>query len=200
METNNIENQENIVPRMIGKKLLDIKLKAYHLDRIKEIEFSDYQGKWLILFFYPGDFTFVCPTELAEMARLYPEFVKAGAEVLGISVDSVYVHKAWHDDSKAVGAVKFPLVADPTRKLIKSLGIYLEDEGEALRASYIIGPDGKIKSFEVSENNIGRNGNELLRKLICAKYVYQHKTEVCPASWQPGKKTLKPGLSLVGKI
>src|SRR3989338_1370859 len=157
---------ETLTSPIIGKKLPDFKLQAYHQDRIKEIEFADYQGKWLILFFYPGDFTFVCPTELAEMADLYSEFIKQGAEVLGISADSVYVHKAWHDDSKAVGKVKFPLVADPTRKLIKSLGIYLEDEGVALRTSYIIGPDGKIKSFEVSDKNIGRNGNELLRKLI----------------------------------
>jgi len=185
---------------LIGKELSDIKLEAYHGDDIKDISLSDYRGKWLILFFYPADFTFICPTELEEMADHYEAFQKENAEILSVSTDTVFVHKAWHDTSEAIKKIKFPMVADPTGNLTKELGVYIENEGLALRGSFIIDPEGKIVSYEVNDNSIGRSAKELLRKVQAAKFVAEHKGQVCPASWTPGDDTLEPGLELVGKI
>lgn len=184
----------------IGQKIPDFELEAFHNEETKKIKLSDYKGKWLVLLFYPADFTFVCPTELEEMADRYEEFRKLGAEVLSVSTDTVFVHKAWHDNSPAIKKVKFPMLADPIGKLCRELGTYIEEEGLSLRGSFIIDPDGILKAFEMHDNSIGRNANELLRKLKAAKFVREHKGQVCPASWEPGKETLKPGLDLVGKI
>lgn len=184
---------------LIGKKIQDFELEAYHENKIKKIKFSDYKGKWLVLIFYPADFTFVCPTELEEAADLYPEFKKLGAEILTVSTDTVFAHKAWHDVSKAIKKIKYPMLADPTGKLCRALGTYIE-EGLSLRGSFIIDPNSLIKAYEIHDNSIGRSSKELLRKLQSAKFVSEHKGQVYPASWTPGKKTLKPGLSLVGKI
>ncbi len=184
----------------IGQKIQDFILEAYHQEKIKEISLSDYKGKWLVLLFYPADFTFICPTELEEAAQLYPQFQKLGAEILSVSADTAFVHKAWHDNSPAIKKVKFPMVADPTGKLCREFGTYIEEEGLSLRGTFIVDPDGVLKAFEVHDNSIGRSAKELLRKLQAAKFVREHKGLVCPASWEPGKKTLKPGLKLVGKI
>lgn len=184
----------------IGQKIPNFQLEAYHDEQIKKIKLSDFQGKWLVLIFYPADFTFICPTELEEAAELHGEFKKLGAEIMSVSTDTVYVHKAWHNDSEAIKKVKFPMLADPTGKLCREFGIYLEDEGVALRGSFLIDPKGILRAFEVHDNSIGRNANELLRKLQAAKFVSEHKGKVCPANWHPGGKTLKPGLDLVGKI
>ena len=161
---------------------------------------ADYSGKWLVLLFYPADFTFICPTELEEAAGLYPEFQKLNAEVLSVSTDTVFVHKAWADHSSAIKKVKFPMLADTTGALCREFGTYIEGEGLSLRATFIIDPDGVLRSMEVHDNSIGRNASEILRKLQAAKFVRENKGLVCPASWQPGGKTLKPGLDLVGKI
>lgn len=185
---------------LIGRKLPDMELEAYQNDEIKKISLSDYKGRWLVLIFYPADFTFVCPTELEEAAHYYKEFQKAGAEVMSVSTDTVFVHKAWHDNSAAIGKVKYPMLADPTGKLCRALGTYIEEEGLSLRASFIIDPEQTIKAYEVHDNSIGRSAAELLRKLQAAKFVSEHKGLVCPAGWEPGNKTLKPGLDLVGKI
>src|SRR3989338_4300798 len=184
----------------IGQKIQDFELEAYHNDEIKKIKLSKYKGKWLVLIFYPADFTFVCPTELEEAAQYYNEFKKAGAEILSVSADTVFVHKAWHDVSPAIKKVKYPMLADPTGKLCQEFGTYIEEEGLSLRGSFIIDPDGILRAFEMNDNSIGRSAEELLRKLQAAKFVREHKGQVCPASWTPGKKTLKPGLKLVGKI
>ncbi|OGZ32239.1 MAG: peroxiredoxin [Candidatus Niyogibacteria bacterium RIFCSPLOWO2_12_FULL_41_13] len=184
----------------IGQKIQDFELEAYHNDEIKKIKLSQYKGKWLVLIFYPADFTFVCPTELEEAAQYYNEFKKAGAEILSVSADTVFVHKAWHDVSPAIKKVKYPMLADPTGKLCQEFGTYIEEEGLSLRGSFIIDPDGILRAFEMNDNSIGRSAEELLRKLQAAKFVREHKGQVCPASWTPGKKTLKPGLKLVGKI
>jgi len=185
---------------LIGKELSDMKLEAYQDDKIKNISLSDYKGRWLVLFFYPADFTFVCPTELEEMADNYEAFQKEGAEILSVSTDTVFVHKAWHDTSEAIKKIDFPMVADPSGKLARELGVYIENEGVALRGSFIINPDGKIVSYEVNDNSIGRSAKELLRKVQAAKFVSEHNGQVCPASWKPGDDTLEPGLDLVGKI
>ncbi|OIO47098.1 MAG: peroxiredoxin [Parcubacteria group bacterium CG1_02_37_51] len=187
-------------PTLIGRKLEDLEFDIFHKNEIKKVKFEDYKGKWLILFFYPADFTFVCPTELEDMADTYEEFQKNDAEVISFSTDTVFVHKAWYDNSEAIAKIKFPMGADPTGKVAKSLGVYIDEEGLALRGSFIIDPEGVIKAYEVHDNNIGRSAKEFLRKLQAALYVAKHGGEVCPARWQPGDDTLKPGLDLVGKI
>ena len=185
----------------IGQSLTEGTYQTYHRQAIESISLQRYQNGWLVLVFYPGDFTFVCPTELEELGALYGEFQKLGAEVLAISTDSVYVHKAWHDTSPAIKGVPFPLVADPGGRLAQQMGCYLSKEGVALRGSYIFDPDGKLCAFEVHHNSIGRNMEELLRKLQAAAFVRETGgVEVCPAGWKPGERTLKPSLDLVGKI
>jgi len=185
----------------IGDKIPEIKLEAFHNEKTVKINLAkDFKNKWLVVIFYPADFTFVCPTELEETAKLYKDFQKEGAEVISVSTDTVFVHKAWHDNSEAIKKIKFPMVADPTGKMCKEFGVYIEEEGLALRGSFIIDPDGILKAFEVHHNDIGRNIKELLRKVQAAKFVREHGGQVCPVNWEPGKKTLKPGLKLVGKI
>jgi len=184
----------------IGQKIPDFTLEAYHQGKINKIKLSDYKGKWLVLIFYPADFTFICPTELEEAAEYYPEFQKLGAEILSVSTDTVFVHKAWHDHSPSIKKIKFPMVADPTGKLCLEFGTYIEEEGLSLRATFIVDPDGKLVAYEMHDNSIGRSIKEILRKFQAAKFVREHKGQVCPASWEPGKKTLKPSLKLVGKI
>lgn len=185
---------------LINTTLPSMELDAYHNEKLLKINLSDYRNKWMILFFYPADFTFVCPTELEEMADMYEEFKSLNTEVLSVSTDTNFVHKAWHDNSPAIKKVQFPMLADPTGKLCKALRTYIEDEGLSYRASFIIDPDGVIKAYEIHDNSIGRSAAELLRKLQAAQYVREHGGEVCPAKWRPGEKTLTPGIDLVGKI
>lgn len=184
----------------IGQPIADHEFEVYHNDEIKNVKLSDYRGKWLVLFFYPADFTFICPTELEEMADHYQEFSSIGTEVISISTDTVFVHKAWHDNSPAIKKITFPMAADPTAQLCKQFGTYIEHQGVSLRGTFIIDPNGVVRAYEVHDNSIGRNALELLRKLKAAQYVATHAGEVCPASWQPGNETLKPGLDLVGKL
>lgn len=174
-------------------------LEAYHQDKITRVNLDDLKGKWVALVFYPADFTFVCPTELGELADYYGEFKKLGTEVLVCSTDTVYVHKAWHDTSETINKIQFPMLADPTGNTTRDYGVMIEEEGLAFRGSFLIDPDGVVKSFEVNEKPIGRSTAELIRKLQAAQFAREHG-EVCPASWKPGSKTLKEGLDLVGKI
>ncbi|HDS30594.1 MAG TPA: redoxin domain-containing protein [Firmicutes bacterium] len=184
----------------IGDTIPDFEMSAYYNDEITRIKLSDYRGKWLVLVFYPADFTFVCPTELSELADLYDDFKAEGAEVMSVSTDTAYVHKAWHDSSESIAKIKYPMLADPGGKLCREMGTYIESEGLSLRGSFIIDPNGVLKALEMNDNDIGRSGKELLRKLQAAVYISGHTGEVCPASWQPGAKTLTPGINLVGKI
>lgn len=184
----------------VGRSISGGAYQAFHNNQFRLINLADYRGRWLVMIFYPGDFTFVCPTELAEAAKLYPEFQKLGAEVMGVSTDSVYVHKAWHDISPSVRAVSFPMLADPTGRLCREFGTYLEDEGVSLRGSFIVDPDGVVRAGEIHDNRIGRSAKELLRKLQAAIRVREGRGEVCPAGWEPGAETLKPTLDLVGKL
>lgn len=184
----------------VGEQIPDFTLKAYQNNAIIDITLKNTRGKWLVLFFYPADFTFVCPTELQEMAHLYEQFKKEGAEVMSVSTDTHWVHKAWHDESEAIKKITFPMLADPTGNLSRAFGVYLENEGVALRGSFIIDPNGVIQAMEVHADGVGRSAKELLRKFQAAKFVADHGGQVCPASWEPGKDTLQPGLDLVGKI
>lgn len=174
--------------------------EVYHNDEIKKISLSDYQGKWVVLFFYPADFTFICPTELEDLALKYDKIKQLGGEVLSVSTDTVFVHKAWHDTSQAIKKIKFPMVADPTGFISKAYGTYIPEEGLSLRGSFVIDPQGILKAFEIHDNSIGRSIDELIRKIQAAKFVEEHGGEVCPVNWKPGSDTLKPGLDLVGKI
>jgi peroxiredoxin (alkyl hydroperoxide reductase subunit C) len=189
----------------IGDEFPDIELRAYDPKKDEDVTLKtgDYKGKWKIFFFYPADFTFVCPTELEELAGLYPEFEKEGAEIFSVSTDTVFTHKAWHEHSEAIKKVQFPMVADPAGELSKMFGVYIgggDDVGLALRGSFIVDPNSIVKTIEVNDNAIGRSGKELLRKLRAAKFVYENGDKVCPASWEPGGDTLTPGMDLVGKI
>ncbi len=173
---------------------------AFHEEQIKTISLDDYKGKWVILFFYPADFTFVCPTELGDLASHYEKFKELGAEVLSVSTDTAYVHKAWHDNSETIKKINFPMVADPSHEISYKYGVLIPEEGVALRGTFLIDPDGVLKAYEVNNNDIGRSAEELIRRLEAAKFAREHGGEVCPANWKPGEKTLKPGLDLVGKI
>jgi len=186
----------------INKQAPEFNVDAFHEGKIKKIKLSDYKGKWVVLVFYPGDFTFVCPTELGEVADLYSEFQKINTEILSVSTDTAFVHKAWFDKSPTIKKIKYPMLADPTGKTCKAYGTYIEegaDEGQSLRGTFIINPQGILKAIEINDNDIGRNAHELLRKVQAAQFTAEHGV-VCPASWQPGKDTLKPGLDLVGEI
>ncbi len=187
-------------PLRIGDTLPNLTLHVFHEGEEKNLPLSDYEGKWKIFFFYPADFTFVCPTELEELAEMYDKFKSENAEIFSVSTDTVYTHKAWKDHSEAISKVRFPMVADPTGELSELFGVYQYDKGLALRGSFIIDPDGKLVAMEIHDESIGRSGKELLRKLQAAKFVYEHGDKVCPASWEPGKDTLEPGMDLVGKI
>lgn len=184
----------------VGEKIPDFTLKAFHNNEIKDYSLNKTNGKWLILFFYPADFTFVCPTELEEIAELYPVFSKEGAEVMSVSTDTHWVHKAWHEKSEAIKKITFPMLADPNGALSKAFGVYIEQEGVALRGSFLIDPEGVIQAMEVHADGVGRSAKELFRKFQAAKFVRENGGQVCPASWEPGEETLKPGLDLVGKI
>lgn len=184
----------------VGEKVTDFRFEAFYQGDTKKMKLSDFAGKWVVLLFYPADFTFVCPTELEEAADCYDEFAKLEAEVLSVSTDTVFVHKAWHDTSKAIGKINYPMVADPTGKICRQFGTMIESEGLSLRGTFIIDPDGELKVAEIHDNSIGRSCKEILRKLGASKFVREADGEVCPASWEPGKDTLKPGMDLVGKI
>ena len=184
----------------INEKAPDFSEDAYADGQIRKVSLKDYQGKWLVLFFYPGDFTFVCPTELGELADHYAEIRKLGADVVSVSVDTAFVHAAWHDQSPTIKKITFPMLADPARRVCKAYGTLIEDEGLSLRATFLVDPDGFIKAYEFHENSIGRSIEETIRKIEAASYVKELNGEVCPMNWKPGAKTLKPGLDLVGKI
>ena len=188
---------------VIGKTVPNLEFDFFHKEAFHRGHFSDYRGKWVVLFFYPADFTFICPTELEEMQKNYAQFQELGAEVLSVSTDTKFTHKAWHDHSTAIKKITYPMVADPSQDISRTFGVYIdegEDRGLALRGSFIIDPDGVLQAYEVHANNVGRSADELLRKLEAAIFVRTHGGEVCPANWKKGGKTLRPGVELVGKI
>jgi len=185
---------------IINSNVPEFSVQAYHNDQFKTVSSKDLKGKWAIFFFYPADFTFVCPTELGDLADKYEQLKSMGVEVYSVSTDTHFVHKAWHDASDTIKKIKFPMLADPTGVLSRAFGVYIESDGLAYRGSFLVDPEGKIKLAEVQDNSIGRNAEELVRKVQAAQFVASHPGEVCPAKWTPGASTLKPGLNLVGKI
>tara|TARA_B100001142_G_C14080686_1_gene557303 strand:- start:151 stop:729 length:579 start_codon:yes stop_codon:yes gene_type:complete len=188
------------VNTIINSKITDFKVQAYQNEEFIEVNSKDLEGKWSIFFFYPADFTFICPTELEDMANKYKEFQDIGVEVYSVSTDTHFSHKAWHDASDTIRKIKYPMLADPTGFLAKAFGVYIEEAGMAYRGTFLVNPEGEIKLAEMHDNGIGRNADELYRKTQAAQYIRENPDEVCPAKWQPGSETLKPGLDLVGKI
>jgi len=192
----------------IGETVPDYEFEAFHKGEAKKMKFSDFRGKWLVVMFYPADFTFVCPTELEDMAGIYPKLQEIGADVVSFSTDTVFVHKAWHETSPAIGKIQFPMGADPSGKVADAFGVLIEggdmaftpDEGLALRGTFLIDPSGTLRTQEIHDNSIGRSAKETLRKVQAAQFVETHQGLVCPASWEPGDDTLEPGMDLVGKI
>jgi len=199
-----VNDMEELKVLKVGDRIPDFELDAYFPDKkdFGKIKFSDIsrQGKWLILFFYPADYTFVCPTELADIGQKYGDFRKEGTEIISISTDTHFVHYAWQNSEKLLTGIRYPMGADPTHIISKSFGVYDEATGLALRGTFIIDPDEKLAASEVNYFPVGRNSEELLRKLKAFKYVRENPAQVCPARWEPGKKTLTPGKELVGKV
>lgn len=185
---------------IINSKLPEFKAQAYHKGEFKTVTDKDLAGKWSVFFFYPADFTFVCPTELVDVAEKYEEFKKMGVEIYSVSTDTHFTHKAWHDTSDSIKKINYPMLADPTGALSRAFGVYIEEEGLAHRGTFLIDPDGRVKLAEINDGGIGRNADELMRKVQAAQFVRANPNQVCPAKWKPGAETLKPGLDLIGKI
>ena len=185
---------------LINKEVSDFTVQAYQNNKFKTVTKKDIEGKWSVFFFYPADFTFVCPTELFDLQEKYAEFKKAGCEVYSVSTDTHFTHMAWHESSERIKEVDYPMIADPTHALSRDFEVLIESDGMAERGTFIVDPDCKIVSYEVNAGNVGRNAEELLRKLQACQFVREHGDEVCPAKWKPGEKTLKPGVDLVGKL
>src|SRR5690625_1350382 len=191
--------------RSFSMSLINTEIKPFTAQALKngkfiEVSDADLKGKWSVVFFYPADFTFVCPTELEDLADHYAEFQKLGVEIYSVSTDTHFSHQAWHGSSEAIGKIDYTMVGDPTHVIARNFDVLIEEDGVADRGTFVIDPDGKIQIVEVHAGNIGRDASELLRKIKAAQYVAAHPNEVCPAKWKEGEKTLEPSLDLVGKI
>ncbi|AFI63068.1 peroxiredoxin [Bifidobacterium animalis subsp. animalis MCC 1489] len=185
---------------MLQHNLIDFSVEAYHDGALETIGKEDLLGHWSLLFFYPAGFSFVCPTELEDLQDHYAEFKKAGCEIYSVSCDTQWVHKAWHDANEKIGKVQYPMLADTTGKLARDLKTYNEESGLAERGDFIIDPEGKVVAYEVISSNVGRNAEEILRRVKASQFVYEHGDQVCPAKWEPGDETLEPSLDLVGEL
>ncbi|MDO5853961.1 MAG: alkyl hydroperoxide reductase subunit C [Thermoplasmata archaeon] len=185
---------------LINKEIADFTVQAYRDGKFEEVSKKDVLGKWSVFFFYPADFTFVCPTELEDLANKYPEFQKIGCEIYSVSTDTHFVHKAWHDASDRIKKISYTMLADPTHALSVDFEVLIAESGLAERGTFVVNPEGRIVAYEVNAGNVGRNADELLRKVQALQFVAAHGDEVCPAKWQPGAETLKPSLDLVGQL
>ncbi|WP_025732459.1 alkyl hydroperoxide reductase subunit C [Carnimonas nigrificans] len=173
---------------------------AYHQGEFVEVSEETLKGKWAVVFFYPADFTFVCPTELEDLADIYDQFQALDVEIYGVSTDKHFTHKAWHDTSAAISKINYPMIGDPTAQISRNFDVYIEEAGVAERGTFLINPEGVIKAVEISDEGVGRKAAELLKKVKGAQYIAAHPGEVCPAKWEEGAETLSPSLDLVGKI
>ncbi|EPI53183.1 peroxiredoxin [Gardnerella vaginalis] len=189
-----------VVMSLIGTHILPFKVNGYKNGEFVEVSDNDVLGKWAIFFFYPADFSFVCPTELEDLANHYEDLQKLGVEVYSVSTDTHFVHKAWHDDSKAIAKVKYTMLGDPNGALSKNFNALNEESGLAHRATFLVDPQGNIQFYEMTADGIGRNADEMLRKVKAAQFIAAHPGEVCPAKWEQGEETLAPSIDLVGKI
>ena len=185
--------------------LINTQIKPFNATAFKDGDFvnvssEDLKGKWSVFFFYPADFTFVCPTELGDLADNYAEFQKRGVEIYSVSTDTHFTHKAWHDSSDTIGKIKYTMIGDPTGEITRNFEVMREAQGLADRGTFVVDPDGVIQAMEITAEGIGRDAEDLLRKVKAAQYVASHPGEVCPAAWKEGEETLAPSLDLVGKL
>lgn len=185
---------------LINTEIKPFKAQAFKQGEFFEVSSENLKGQWSVVFFYPADFTFVCPTELEDLADHYESFQKLGVEIYSVSTDTHFAHKAWHDTSAAIGKIQYTMVGDPNGDITRNFENMREGQGLADRATFLIDPDGIIQAMEVTAEGIGRNASDLLRKVKAAQYVRAHPGEVCPAKWEEGEDTLAPSLDLVGKI
>jgi peroxiredoxin (alkyl hydroperoxide reductase subunit C) len=185
---------------LINTEVKPFQATAYHNGSFVDVSDEALRGKWSVVFFYPADFTFVCPTELGDLADLYEDFKSLDVEIYSVSTDTHFTHKAWHETSDTIGKVQYPMVGDPTGVITNNFEVMREGQGLADRATFLIDPDGVIQFMEISSEGVGRNATELLRKVRAAQHVRKHPNEVCPAKWEEGDDTLAPSLDLVGKI
>ena len=185
---------------LINTEVKPFSATAFHNGAFVDVSDADLRGKWSVVFFYPADFTFVCPTELGDLADHYEEFQKLGVEIYSVSTDTHFTHKAWHDTSETIKKISYVMVGDPTGAISRNFEVMIEASGLADRGTFVVDPDGKIQILEVNAGGVGRSATELLRKVKAAQYVASHPGEVCPAKWEEGDDTLTPSLDLVGKI
>ena len=185
---------------LINTQVKPFKAQAFHNGKFVEVTEETLKGKWNVCVFYPADFTFVCPSELGDVADHYEELQKMGVEVYSVSTDTHFTHKAWHDASETIKKITYPMLGDPTGAISRNFDVMIEEEGLALRGTFIIDPDGVIKTAEVNDLGIGRSAADLVRKVQAAQHIAANPGQVCPASWKPGAETLEPSLDLVGKI
>ena len=195
-----LRRKEITMENLINKKIEDFCVDAYQKGEFCKVEKGDVLGHWSVFFFYPADFTFVCPTELSDVQDYYEEFKETGCEIYSVSEDSHFVHKAWADATETIRRIQYPMLADPAGVLAENFGVLVKELGQALRATFIVNPRGEIKAYEIHDMGIGRNASELFRKVQAAQFVEEHGDQVCPAKWKPGEDTLMPSLDLVGKL
>ncbi len=184
---------------LINTEVKRFRAQAFRNGDFMEVTDADLRGRWSVVFFYPADFTFVCPTELEDLADHYDQLTAMGVEVYSVSTDTHFAHKAWHDTSPAIGKIRFTMVGDPTGQISRNFGVLIEDEGVADRGTFVVDPDGRIQILEINAGGVGRHAGELLRKIKASQHVAAHPGEVCPARWKEGEATLSPSLDLVGK-
>ena len=185
---------------MINSEVQPFAATAFHNGEFIQVSEADLKGKWSVVFFYPADFTFVCPTELGDLADHYDELQKMGVEVYSVSTDTHFTHKAWHDSSETINKIQYPMVGDPTGTISRNFGVYIEENGLAHRGTFVLDPQGRIQLIEVTAEGVGRDASDLIRKIKAAQYIAANPGEVCPAKWKEGEATLAPSLDLVGKI
>jgi peroxiredoxin (alkyl hydroperoxide reductase subunit C) len=185
---------------LIDTPIKPFKATAFKAGKFIDVSDASTKGKWSVFFFYPADFTFVCPTELEDLADHQADFDKLGVEIYSVSTDTHFSHKAWHDTSPAIGKIKYAMIGDPTGQISRNFEVYIESVGLANRGTFVVDPEGKIQILEITAEGVGRNAEELIRKIKAAQYVAAHPGEVCPAKWEEGQKTLAPSLDLVGAI
>ncbi len=185
---------------LINTEIKPFKATAFHQGEFIEVTDQDLKGQWSIVFFYPADFTFVCPTELGDLADYYDEMKSRGVEVYSVSTDTHFTHKAWHDGSDTIKKIQYPMIGDPTGRITRNFEVMIEEGGLAERGTFVIDPEGKIQVIEINAGGIGRDAGELMRKVKAAQYIAANPGEVCPAKWKEGAETLAPSLDLVGKI
>jgi peroxiredoxin (alkyl hydroperoxide reductase subunit C) len=194
-------NPKEIHPMpIINSQVKPFKATAFKNGSFVEVSDADLKGKWSVVFFYPADFTFVCPTELEDLADNYDAFQKLGVEIYSVSTDTHFAHAAWHNTSPAIGKIQYTMIGDPTLTISRNFDVLIEEAGLADRGTFVINPEGEIKIVELNDGGVGRDASELLRKIKAAQYVAAHPGEVCPAKWKEGEATLAPSLDLVGKI